>query len=190
MSTKNPLPRIGMRKIKSLLSVFIGFWCWQFIRLFFPNLEVHPIYIYIYGLIEIRETSEKTAELGSRRIKATVTGIAIALPMIALMELLMALADFRWYKIGLELVLLLVGILLTLSVAEKVGCKTFCGIATLIYIIMLINHANDQRYLYSLLRASQTVIGVFLAWLINAKILPYHGWDKEGQVEQIPPEKV
>ena len=79
---------------------------------------MHLIYIYIYGLIEIRDTSEKTVELGSRRIKATVTGMAIALPVIALMEFLMTLADFPWYKIGLELILLLAGILLTLLIAD------------------------------------------------------------------------
>ena len=27
--------------------------------LFVPGLEVHPIFIYIYGMMEIRETSEK-----------------------------------------------------------------------------------------------------------------------------------
>ena len=185
MNVKDILPPIGMRKLKSLLSIFVGFWLWQIIRLFFSDLEVHPIYIYLYGLIEIRDTSEKTVELGSRRIKATITGIAIALPLIALMEFLLMLADAQWYKIGLELILLLVGVLLTLTVAEKVGCKTFCGIAALIYIIMLINHANDQRYLYSVLRAGQTVMGVFLAWLINVKMFPFHGKRPKDQDKQI-----
>ena len=38
---------------------FCGFCLWQLIRLFVPGLEVHPIFIYIYGMMEIRETSEK-----------------------------------------------------------------------------------------------------------------------------------
>ena len=53
-------PHIGLRKIKSVLAVFVGFCLWQVLRLFLPGLEVHPIFIYIYGMIEIRETSGKT----------------------------------------------------------------------------------------------------------------------------------
>lgn len=52
-------PHVGMRKVKSILAIFCGFCLWQLIRLFVPGLEVHPIFIYIYGMMEIRETSEK-----------------------------------------------------------------------------------------------------------------------------------
>jgi len=52
-------PHIGTRKVKSILAIFVGFCLWQTLRLFLPELEVHPIFIYIYGMIEIRETSEK-----------------------------------------------------------------------------------------------------------------------------------
>lgn len=61
-------PHVGMRKVKSILAIFCGFCLWQLIRLFVPGLEVHPIFIYIYGMMEIRETSEKTKENGKMRI--------------------------------------------------------------------------------------------------------------------------
>lgn len=168
-------PHIGFRKVKSLLAIFVGFWLWQLVRVFFPGLEVHPIFIYIYGVIEIRATSEKTVELGGLRIRATFTAMGVALPLIALLIFLQGVIGPQWGKVGVELALLLVGTLLTLVVAEKVGCKTFCGLSAAIFIILMISHANDERYIYSVLRAFQTIAGVFIAWLINVKLFPYHG---------------
>jgi len=175
------LPHIGLRKLKSLLAIFVGFWVWQLVRLAFPDLEVHPIYIYIYSMIEIRDSSEKTVNLGGRRIKATFTAMGVGLPILALAEFLRDLPVFavEWARIGLDVGLLLFGVLLTLMIAEKVGCKTFCGLAAAIFIILLISHADGERYFYCILRAAQTLVGVFIAWLINVKLLPYPGPEKE-----------
>ena len=65
--------------------------------------------------------------------------------------------------------------LLTLEVAEKVGCKAFCGLAAAIFIILIISYTTDRVFLYALLRCVQTIAGVFIAWLLNVKIFPYHG---------------
>ena len=74
---KAHLPHVGMRKIKSLLAIFVGFWIWQAVRLLFPSLEVHPLYVYVYGLIEMRDSSQKTVDMGRDRIKATFLAIGI-----------------------------------------------------------------------------------------------------------------
>lgn len=167
------LPHVGMRKIKSVLALFAGFWLWQLIRLFVPGLEVHPIYIYIYGIIEMRDTSEKTVDMGKRRIKATFVALGVGLPFLALMDL--AKLPFRqeWVYVGVEVFFILLGVLICLLTAEKVGCTTFCGLAAAIFVILLVSHADDERYIYAVLRAAQTILGVFLAWLINVKLFPY-----------------
>lgn len=173
------LPHVGLRKAKSLLAIFVGFWLWQAVRIFFPELEVHPLYIYFYGLIEIRDSSEKTVNLGKSRLKATFTGLGTGLPLLAFCEFLKGLVPEGWAYIAVELGVLLVGVLITLIVAEKVGCKTFCGIAAIIFVLLLVAHQNDERYIYSVLRACQTILGVFVAWLINVKLFPYPGKPKE-----------
>ena len=168
------LPHVGLRKIKSLFAIFLGFWLWQIVRIFFPSLEVHPIYIYIYGLIEIRDSSDKTKDLGKARIKSTFTAIGTGLPFLALMKWLTGYAIQDWAIIAIELTLLLLGVLLTLMIAEKVGCNAFCGLAAAIFIIFMVSHNdNDELYIYSVLRAFQTILGVFVAWLINVKWFPY-----------------
>jgi len=169
------LPHVGFRKIKSILAIFMGFWFWQLMRLFFPALEVHPIFIYIYGMIEIRDSSEKTVDLGKKRIKSTFTALGVGIPCMILLEALKGVAPEGWIHIGLELLILIGGVLLTLEVAEKVGCKAFCGLAAAIFIVLIVSYTTDRVFLYALLRCVQTIAGVFIAWLLNVKIFPYHG---------------
>lgn len=165
-------PHIGMRKIKSILAIFVGFCLWQTLRLFLPELEVHPIFIYIYGMIEIRETSAKTTDYGKMRIMATITAIVIGMPVMFLydwMKPMLTQTGLVWVEIGI----LLVGTLLVLCVAEWVKCRVYCGLAAAIYMILMISHFESSMYLYSVMRAFQTIIGVSIAWFINVKLLPY-----------------
>lgn len=165
-------PHIGMRKIKSILAIFVGFCLWQILRLFIPELEVHPIFIYIYGMIEIRETSAKTMDYGKMRIMATFTAIVIGLPVMFLYDWgkpLLAQSLHIWLEIGI----LILGALLVLIVAELVKCRVYCGLAAAIYMILMISHFESSMYLYSVMRAFQTIIGVSIAWFINVKLLPY-----------------
>lgn len=167
------LPHIGLRKIKSILAVFVGFWVWQVIRLFVPGLELHPIYIYIYGIIEMRDSSDKTVNFGKRRIKATFVALGIGLPLLFLNSYLNSIVSLEWVNVAIDLSMILLGILLVLCVAELTGCANFCGLAAAILVILLVNHLDGAPLHYSVLRAGQTIIGVFIPWVINVKLFPY-----------------
>ena len=78
------MPHVGMRKVKSILALLAAFLVWQPFRLLYPDLEVHPIFIYIYALLEIRDNSAKTVNFGKVRIKATILALALGLPALAL----------------------------------------------------------------------------------------------------------
>ena len=169
------LPHVGFRKVKSVLAIFVGFWFWQLLRLFFPALEAHPIFIYIYGMIEIRDTSEKTVDFGKKRIKSTFTALAVGIPRMIVLEAVKGIAPEGWIHTGLELIIIIGGVLLTLEVAQKVGCKAFCGLSAAIFIVLLVTYTPDRVLVYALLRCVQTIAGVFIAWLLNVKLFPYHG---------------
>lgn len=177
------LPHIGMRKIKSLLAILIGFFIWQAIRLFFPDLEEHPVFIYFYGLLEIRDGSDKTKRLGANRIKATFIALSIGLPALALRIFIHTEIQLEWLQLTLDLILILLGTLLTLELGEKFNCQTMTGIAPVVYISLLIYHADEQRYIYSLLRGSQTIIGVLIAWFLNVLLFPYPGKERNETEE-------
>lgn len=167
------LPHIGLRKVKSILAVFVGFCFWQLLRLFLPGLEPHPIFIYIYGIIEIRESSDKTVNYGQMRIMATFVAIGIGLPVMLLADWLRPMLPQSWMVRGVEILMLLVGALAVLCVAEWRKCQVYCGLAAAIYIILLVSHFESAMYLYSVMRAVQTIVGVSIAWIINVKLLPY-----------------
>lgn len=166
-------PHIGMRKIKSILAIFVGFCLWQTLRLFLPGLEVHPIFIYIYGMIEIRETSEKTKDYGRMRIMATFTAILVGFPIMLLHDWLAPKISSVRVKTGIEIIILIFGALAVLCIAEFVKCRIYCGLAAAIYMILMLSHFENSVYLYSIMRAFQTIIGVSIAWFINVKLLPY-----------------
>ena len=170
---------VGTRKIKSLMAIFVGFWIWQAVRLIFPSLEVHPLYVYVYGLIEMRDSSQKTVDMGRDRIKATFLAIGIGLPFLFLGRWITSLTGPEWLDIAIDFSLLLLGTLLALILAEKANCNAFCGLCAAIFIIFMLTQKDGEPLYYSVFRASQTVIGVFVAWLINVKLFPYPGKTKQ-----------
>ena len=167
------LPHIGLRKIKSVLAIFVGFLLWQLLRLVLPGLDQHPIFIYIYGMIEIRETSDKTTSYAKMRIGATFVAIAVGLPMMLLTDWMRPMLTADWTQTALEILVLLTGALMVLVAADWANCKVYVGLAAAIYVILLVSHFNSGGYLYSVMRAFQTIIGVGVAWIINVKLLPY-----------------
>lgn len=176
---KIALPGIGMRKIKSLLAVSLSFVIWQVVRIWLPQLEVHPLFGYVYSIIEMRDSAEKTRKFSKRRIKATLLGLAIGLSALPLSVRFGAYAGTGLRYMLTDMVIILVGILLTLWLAELLQCENFCGIAAVIFVICLVRDRNAavNIYLYAILRVCQTLLGVFCAWVVNTQMLPYPGKD-------------
>ena len=176
---------VGMRKIKSVLAVFVSFWIWQGVRIFFPDLEVHPLFMYMYCVIEMRDSSEKTIDLGKKRIIATFVALGVGLPILALINFMKSFWVSEWINIGIEFVLILLGVLLAIMIAEKVGCKTYCSLAAAIFIVIVVSQWDENVYLYAILRAFQTILGVSVAWLINVKLFPYPGKNGDNLEKEV-----
>ncbi len=166
------IPRIGKRKLKSILALILTFLFWQLIRIFLPRLELHPGFAYIYAIIEMRDEAEKTKLFGMRRIRATLVRLGIGLLFIALQGMILPLIGNAICRLLAELFLICVGVLLTLTAAQMTKCVNFCGVAAIIFVICLVWHVDDNRYLYAILRVFQTVLGVLAAWIVNTKIAP------------------
>ncbi len=166
-------PHIGMRKVKSLLAILLGFCIWKVIRIFLPELDRHPLFIYIYGMIEIRESSEMTQSYGKQRIFATLIAVCVGLPVMGMMDVLKEVITSDLLDTILEIGILLGGTLLVLCLAEWFKCKLYCGLAASIYVILIVSHMDNSMYLNSIMRVVQTVIGVLVAWFLNVVLLPY-----------------
>ncbi len=163
---------IGMRKIKTLLTIVIGFLIWQIFRIFFPGLEVHPLFTYAYGILEIRDTSEHTKTFSVQRLKANGAAFSTALLLMPLQIFLHS--HFVGTSLALlDLCLILLAVLIALTIVERLRCGGMSGLSAVYCIIILIFYNGSDPYLYALLRASQTLIGVAVAYLVNVLLLPY-----------------
>lgn len=176
---RNGLPGIGMRKIKSLLAVALSFVLWQVVRIWVPQFHVHPLFGYIYAIIEMRDSTEKTRQFGVLRIKATFLGLATGLLALPLSEAYGAYAGAGFGFALTELAIILAGVLVTLWLAELLRCENFCGIAAMIFVICLVRDRSTDIniYIYAILRVFQTLLGVFSAWVVNTLICPRHEGD-------------
>ncbi|MBQ7033316.1 MAG: hypothetical protein IJN25_06645 [Clostridia bacterium] len=161
-----------MRKIKSILALVLCFLLWQLLRIFLPGLDFHPGFAYIYAIIEMREAVEKTKLFGMRRIRATFVGLCVGLLFIALEGMIIPVIGNDILRILTELLLICAGVLLTLTMAQMIKCANFCGVAAIIFVICLVWHVDENRYLYAVTRTLQTMLGVFTAWLVNSGIRP------------------
>lgn len=158
---------IGMRKIKSLIALVGTFIIWQLIRVFLPMLEAHPVFAYIYSVIEIRETADKTKKFGKLRIKATFIGLIVGLVFITLSVFVASKINAEMWRVLTELLFILLATLVSLVAAENAKCENFCGIAAIITVICMVSHNEEDIYLYAIMRVVQTLIGVFSALLVN-----------------------
>ena len=158
---------IGMRKIKSVLAVGMSFVIWQILRLFLPALDTHPIFAYVYSISEIRISSEETRRFGKLRIRATLVGLLVGLLFISLSVFITSKLEAKTLRLCVEFAVILVATLCSLCVAEITKCENFCGDASVITIICMVSHNEENIYLYAIMRVVQTLIGVFAATVIN-----------------------
>jgi len=180
--TIQELPKIGMRKIKSVIALFLSFLIWQIVRVFFPQLGVHPLFGYIYAIIEMRDSVEKTRKFGKLRIKATFIGLAIGLIFLPFSNRYGVYAGETISHVVVDVCLIIFGVLVTLWIAELFKCDNFCGIATIIFVICMVRDKNADMniYLYAIIRVLQTLLGVFSAWVVNSFVCKYPG-EKAGK---------
>ena len=69
-----------------------------------------------------------------------------------------------------EASILLAGSLLVLCAAELLGCHVLRAGNRAIYIVLIVSHFESSMYLYSFMRAIQTILAVLIVWFINVKL--------------------
>ena len=163
--------RIGMRKIKSLIAVTLSFLIWQGLRLLYPAMEVHPVFAYMYAIIEMRFDPQETKQFAWLRIKATIIGLFSGLLFLTIAIVLGFIGQKTYPEILWEFLLLLASCFVALTVGEIFKCKNFSGIAAIIAAICVVSIHGTNPYLYASMRTLQTLIGVGAATFVNLYIV-------------------
>ena len=170
-----PLPRIGKRNIKSVLAIILCFCIWQIIRFFAPEYikEVHPLYAYISALLAMRDTVPNSYIYGKIRFKGTLIGLVLALICISISMEVQKYLHITYIKVGVEFLIIVVGASLTLYIAHILKCKNLCAIAGVVFLVCTIRYQTEQRYIYAIFRAFETIMGIAVSLFVNRYIFAY-----------------
>ncbi|MDR2900163.1 MAG: aromatic acid exporter family protein [Treponema sp.] len=157
-------PPIGMRMIKTSLSVILclllGYW------FHYPT----PLYACMAAVIVTREDFTSSFQQGIARILATVVGCLFAL----------IIMHFNIENVYLNILIIGAGCILTIYFCVLIKHPDAAALSAIIFLSLTMVHIED-KYLFTLIRFSETVAGIIIAIAVNVlwKKKPDTGASKE-----------
>lgn len=154
----------GLRIIKTALAVLL---C---LILFFSFGNYKPIYAAIACVLMMKESHEKTWEVGLNRIIGTMLGGLISLITLLLMNYLNVASDSMWVPVFLA-----AAIFFDLLTSKIFRLDTYvASISGVVLLITLLSYGSSRENVitYVLLRTQETIIGIIIAFLVNRYFNP------------------
>ncbi|GAB6168639.1 hypothetical protein JCM1393_10990 [Clostridium carnis] len=147
-------PRIGLRNIKTAISVFLCL-------LLFPK---DPFYAAIASVICMQPTVENTLKAGVNRLIGTLLGGTVGVIMLFL---------FRYLEISFLLPLFAgLGISLVIYSCNVVNKPAASSIASIVLVAIMVAPATSNPLMYATRRTIETAFGVVIAILVNKYFNP------------------
>lgn len=150
------LPRIGMRNIKTTLSVFLCLLLFDII-----NRE-NSIYACVAAVICMQNTIVDSLEKGVSRVLGTIVGGLVGIfVLFVVSEIFIVNEDMMIFIIPL-------GIILLIEICVMIDQKQAVVISCVVYLSILISKNRDGGYvLYTVNRVLDTSVGIIIALLVN-----------------------
>ena len=166
---RNRFPGVGMRMVKTAVAVvlcyfiFLPFWLRTPVGEYDPLKDVGPFYACIAAIICMQSSVEQSVRQGVSRVIGTCVGGAVGLAILFVDDLLNR-PIFLGLMIGL-------GIILTMWICNLIRRPAACSIGSILVCVVILNHGGPERYLYTLFRIMETIVGIAVAVGIN-RFLP------------------
>lgn len=148
------LPKIGLRNIKTAISVSI---C---LVLFSKD----PFFAAIASIMCMQDTVENSLKIGSNRIVGTLLGGALGLVFLNLTRLLNA-ESFTALITG-------VGVSSAIYLCNAIKKPGSSAMSSLVLVAIMIAPASSSAFLYACKRTIETSLGIIVALLVNKYIKP------------------
>lgn len=156
------IPKVGLRTIKTAISVFLCL-------LLFPH---EPFFACLTAVICLQSTVSNSVKMAINRGVGTIVGAAIGLLFLILC---------RYFKFNIEFDILsklliyftiaigIIAVIYSCNLIKKPGainvsCIAFLGVTTI--------HAFSDPIFYAVNRTVETLFGIFIALLVNKFIVP------------------
>ena len=166
---RNRFPGVGMRMVKTAVAVvlcyfiFLPFWLRTPVGEYGRLKDVGPFYACSAAIICMQSSVEQSVRQGVSRVIGTCVGGAVGLAILFVDDLLNR-PIFLGLMIGL-------GIILTMWICNLIRRPAACSIGSILVCVVILNHGGPDRYLYTLFRIMETIVGIAVAVGIN-RFLP------------------
>lgn len=152
---KLSVPKIGMRNIKTGVSVFI---CLLLFEIF--NRE-NAFYACIAAVICMQSTVDNTKKLGLNRIGGTILG--------GLFGLLFLLIGNNIFVTDMFLFLIPIGIIIIIETCLILNKPAAISISCVVFLSLLTTHkVGDDQVMYAFNRVIDTSIGIVVTFIVNS----------------------
>lgn len=159
---KNKFPKVGLRTIKSAISVFLCL-------VLFPDM---PFFACLTAVICLQDTVSNSIKMGINRGLGTILGGTLGLVFLVFCrrisstfptDFLTSLIIYTIVSVGIIVVIYCCNLLNKVG-AINVACIAFLGVTTA--------HAYEDPLNYALNRTIQTLFGILVSILVNKYITP------------------
>lgn len=150
-------PKIGLRTIKTSISVFICVLIFSFFN------TQHPFYACIAAIICTKETVSNSFDMGKHRMLGTIVGGTIGI--------LFILINSKLPIFHTDAYIVAIGILVTIYFCNILNLNSSVQIACIVFCAIMVNLRDESAYVYALSRILETFVGIIISLLVN-KILP------------------
>ena len=146
--------RIGMRNIKTTLSVFICLLLFEFI-----NRE-NSIFACIAAVICMQNTVVDSMEKGIARVMGTIVGGFVGAVVLFIVN--------TFFNNDILIFIIPLGIMVLIQVCVAINMKQSVVICCVVYLSIMITKNHDEGYLlYTINRVLDTSVGILIALLVN-----------------------
>ena len=177
-----PLPRIGMRVVKTAVAVMVSYALFvPFGLLYREELggvlgQLGPLYACIACIICTQSTLGQTFQQGISRLIGVVVGGALGTATLLLGPAL----DHPWVKLPVLGLVCVAGVWLCLLIKRP----TACGMACILPCVILITGVTGvTRYYYAAARMIETIVGLLIALGVNAALPDYRKEEPGGGMD-------
>lgn len=164
-SKDNPkfkFPKVGLRTIKSAISVFLCL-------ILFPDV---PFFACLTSVICLQDTVANSVKTGIHRGGGTILGGVIGLVFLLFCKLVSDTIPTHLLSKLLIYLIISAGIIAVIYCCNLINQPGAINISCIVFLAVTTAHAYERPLYYALDRTIQTLFGIFIAILVNKYINP------------------
>lgn len=155
-------PKVGLRTIKSAISVFLCL-------VLFPNV---PFFACLTAVICLQDTVANSVKTGIHRGGGTILGGIIGLIFLLFCKLISVNIPTNIFSKLLIYIIISIGIIVVIYLCNLIKQPGAINVSCIVFLAVTTAHAYEQPLYYALDRTIQTLFGIIISILVNKYINP------------------